>query len=121
MVLTGNPVLPKCERTFDRNFRTDVVKMPAIGTIGNSAINVIRGPGINNWDVSLFKNIPIVERLKLQFRWELYNIFNHTQFSAYDTTARFDANTGEQLNSRLGQFTAARSPRIMQFALRLSF
>jgi hypothetical protein len=119
--LTGNPVLPKSERTFDRSFRTDVVRLPAVGTIGNSAINVIRGPGINNWDVAAFKNFPLVERLKIQFRRELYNAFNHTQFSAFDTAARFDPATGEQVNSRLGQYTAARNPRIMQFALRLTF
>jgi hypothetical protein len=57
----------------------------------------------------------------LQFRWELYNVFNHTQFSAVDTAARFDPATGAQLNSRLGQYTGAANPRIMQFALRLSF
>lgn len=120
--LTGSPVLPKSERTFSRAFRTDVVRMPQIGTIGNAAINVFRGPGINNWDVAAFKNIPLHERLKLQFRWELYNVFNHTQFTAVDTAARFDpARGGEQVNSRLGQYTAARNPRLMQFALRLSF
>lgn len=121
VVLTGNPVLPRSQRTFDRAFRTDVVRLPAVGTIGNAAITNFRGPGMNNWDLAAFKNFPLYERLKLQFRWELYNAFNHTQFSGVDATARFDSNTGEQLNSRLGQYTAARTPRIMQFALRLSF
>jgi len=119
--LTGSPVLPRSERTFDRAFRTDVVRMPQVGTIGNAAINNFRGPGNNNWDVAAFKNFPLYERLKLQFRWELYNVFNHTQFSAVDTTARFDSVTGAQLNARLGQYTATTNPRLMQFALRLSF
>jgi hypothetical protein len=121
VVLTGDPVLPKSERTFSRAFRTEVAKMPAIGTIGNAAITNFRGPGINNWDLAAFKNIPLYERLKMQFRWELYNAFNHTQFSAVDATARFDPATGQQVNSRMGQYTAARTPRTMQFALRLSF
>jgi hypothetical protein len=50
----------------------------------------------------------------------MYNAFNHTQFSGLDTTARFDG-TGKQVNTQFGQFTAARNPRIMQFALRLNF
>jgi hypothetical protein len=120
--LTGDPVLPKSERTFSRAFRTEVVRMPQVGTIGNSAINVFRGPGINNWDLAVFKNIPLDERMKLQFRCELYNAFNHTQFSAVDTAARFDpSRNGEQVNTRLGQYTAARNPRLIQLALRLTF
>ena len=94
--------------------------MPAKGTFGNSAKTVIRGPGVNNWDIAIFKNFPVRERLRLQFRWELYNCFNHTQFSGLDTTARFDA-AGKQVNARFGEFTAARNPRIMQFALRFYF
>ncbi len=120
IVVTGNPILPKGERTFDRNFRTEVFKLPARGTFGNAARTVIRGPGINNWDASLRKSISITERLKVQFRWELYNAFNHTQFSDLDNTARFDSQ-GRQVNARFGAFTAARSPRIMQFALRATF
>ncbi|MFN0106710.1 MAG: carboxypeptidase regulatory-like domain-containing protein [Bryobacteraceae bacterium] len=120
IVITEDPILPKSERTFDRNFRTDVFRAPAVGTIGNAARTNLRGPGINNWDIALFKNIPLRERLKLQFRAELYNAFNHTQFSAYDAAARFDAQ-GRQVNTRFGQFTAARSPRIAQLALRVSF
>jgi hypothetical protein len=58
--------------------------------------------------------------MRLQFRMELYNAFNHTQFSAYDSTARFDA-TGSQVNARFGEFTAARNPRVIQFALKFLF
>ena len=118
--VTGNPVLPKSERTFSRNFRTDVFRVPAVGTYGNSRPRLIRGPGTNNWDIAIFKTFPIREALRLQFRWEIYNAFNHTQFSALDTTARFDAQ-GNQVNGRFGEFTAARNARIMQFAFRAYF
>jgi hypothetical protein len=120
VVVTSNPVLPKGERTFARNFRTEVFQMPARGTIGNSAKTVIRGPGVHNWDIAIFKNFPVREEIRFQFRCELYNAFNHTQFSAVDITARFDA-SGRQVNQRFGQFTAAADARLMQFALRLYF
>jgi hypothetical protein len=120
IVVTGNPVLPKSERTFSRNFRTDVFQAPAVGTLGNAAKTLIRGPGINTWDLGLFKSFPIKEFGKLHFRWEMYNAFNHTQFSGLNASAQFDAQ-GKQVNQLFGQFTSARSPRVMQFALRFSF
>jgi hypothetical protein len=120
IVVTGNPVLPKGERTFSRNFRTDVFQLPAVGTIGNAARTLIRGPGINNWDVAIFKDFPVYEQIRFQFRGELYNAFNHTQFSGVDTAARFDAQ-GRQVNARFGEFTAARNPRLIQLALRFYF
>ena len=118
--VTGNPVLPKGERTFSRNFRPDVFHLPARGTFGNAATTQIRGPGINNWDIALSKNMPIRESMNLQFRAEAYNAFNHTQFATLDTAARFDAQ-GNQVNSRLGEFLSSRAPRIMQLALRFTF
>jgi len=120
IVLTEDPALPKSERTFSRNFRTEVFRAPAVGTIGNAARSNLRGPGLNNGDLALFKNVALHERAKLQFRAEFYNTFNHTQFSAYDSTARFDA-AGRQVNARFGEFTTARTPRIVQLALRLNF
>ncbi len=66
------------------------------------------------------KNFPIREPLKLQFRAEMYNAFNHTQFSGVDSTARFDAN-GNQVNANLGKLTSVRTPRQMQMALRFTF
>jgi hypothetical protein len=120
VVLTGNPVLPKGDRTFSRNFNTEVVKAPAVGTLGNAGRYNLRGPGINNWDISLLKNIPVGERVKLQFRSEFYNAFNHTQFNGLDVAARFDAQ-GRQVNARFGEFTGALTPRIIQLAIRASF
>ena len=116
----GDPVLPKGERTFSRNFRTDVFRLPAVGTIGNAGKTLIRGPGVNNWDAGVFRSFAIKERARVQFRWELYNTFNHTQFDGLDTTARFDPQ-GNQVNARLGEFTSAAAARIMQFNLRVIF
>ena len=56
----------------------------------------------------------------VQFRFEFYNAFNHTQFTGLDTTARFDA-LGNQINSDLGAFTAADSPRIIQLGVKIYF
>ncbi len=117
----GNPVLPRGDRTFSEAFNTSAFAMPAVGTFGDMSKTLLRGPGINNWDVSLFKNIPIVgERVNLQLRAEFYNFFNHTQFSNFDHSARFAAN-GAQVNAQFGQYTAARDPRIMQLAVRMEF
>ncbi len=123
VVMTGKAMLPKSQRTFDRYFDTSVFRRPARGERGSGAgasRYAFRGPGINNWDLTFFKNVPVKERLSLQFRWEMYNAFNHTQFSGVDATARFDAQ-GRQINTGFGQITSSRSPRIQQFALRLSF
>jgi len=116
-----NPILPKDQRTFAKNFNTAAFQAPAIGTPGDAARYEIRGPGLNNWDLSLFKNIPLLrERLKMQIRGEFYNAFNHTQFTSWNTTATFDAQ-GNQANALFGQATAAAPARRIQLALRLTF
>src|SRR5437899_2080724 len=53
---------------------------------GNSGRGVVRGPGIERWDFSAFKNIRIREAMRLQFRGELFNIFDHTNFDALRLT-----------------------------------
>ena len=121
IVVTGPVPLPKSERTFTRYFRTDVFQLPAVGTLGNGGKFLFRGPGINNWDLSFVKNFPIRDPLRLQFRAELYNAFNHTQFSGVDSTARFDANGNFITTGTFGQITSARTPRQIQLALRFTF
>jgi hypothetical protein len=116
-----SPVIAGGDRTFYRNFDPGAFALPARGTLGTAGRWLLRGPGTNNWDIAVFKNFPVRERLRFQFRSEFYNALNHTQFSAWDATARFNPATGEQVNTRLGQATAAAPPRIIQFSLRAYF
>ncbi len=120
--VTGDPKLSKSEKTFAKNFNTGVFARPASKTFGNAGIGMLTGPGINNWDFNLTKRVPlgIGEGRYVQFRTELYNAFNHTQFAGMDTTARFDA-TGAQVNANFGAYTSARDPRRIQFSLRVMF
>ena len=110
----ANPVLPKSERTIYRHFNTDAFAPPTRAElgIGNAPKDVFRGPGLNVFDVSVYKNIPFsadsVRRLQLRF--EFYNFFNHTNFTSVDTTARFDAQ-GRQVSGTFGAYTAAGDAR----------
>lgn len=130
-VLVANPVLPRDQRSFSAAFNAAAIAAPPYALCqnanpsvlcwGNAPKDVFRGPGRNNWDVSLFKNFMVYrERLRGQLRVEAYNVFNHTNFSGVDTTARFNA-AGQQINPTLGQYTAAVFPRRMQLALRFTF
>ncbi|HET8548523.1 MAG TPA: carboxypeptidase regulatory-like domain-containing protein [Bryobacteraceae bacterium] len=121
IIVTGKAQLPHGERRFDRWFDTSVFARPAKGDPGNAPKDVFRGPGHNNWDISLVKRFLLLsESRSLQFRWEMYNAFNHTQFSGVDSTARFDPE-GKQVNGRFGQVTSTRSARVMQASLRFTF
>jgi hypothetical protein len=120
VVMLSNPTLSKSQQTVARFFDPNAFARPAVGTVGNAAKDVVRGPGINNWDSSIFKEFPIKERARVSFRWEFYNTFNHTQFYSMDTTARFDA-SGKEANARLGALISNRDPRRMQGSLRLTF
>jgi Carboxypeptidase regulatory-like domain/TonB-dependent Receptor Plug Domain len=117
----GNASLPKGQRTFFRNFNVDAFARPGLRDFGNAGVNFLRGPGINNWDINVGKRIPLLSETRfLQFRTELFNAWNHTQFSGLFTTARFDA-TGKQTDTNFGAYSAARSPRIIQLSLKVVF
>jgi hypothetical protein len=81
-------------------------------TFGDLPRNSIRGPGINNFDISIIKSTPIHESKSLEFRAEFFNAFNHTQFYAID-------NKG--LSSTFGQVLSDRGPRLIQLALKFYF
>jgi hypothetical protein len=67
----------------------------------------------------MFKNFAVGGR-QLQFRWEVYNLFNTVNWSGVDTSAQFNP-AGEQVDTQFGKATSARDPRIMQAALRFTF
>jgi hypothetical protein len=120
-IITGNAVLSKGDRTFNHYFNTSVFAMPAVGTIGNQWTSSFYGPGVNDWDISFMKNIPIKEKVTTQLRFDMFNAFNHTQFSSVNTSATFNPTTGQQVNTAFGQLNGDSGPRIIQVALRLSF
>ncbi|MDQ2900866.1 MAG: carboxypeptidase regulatory-like domain-containing protein, partial [Acidobacteriota bacterium] len=92
-VLVGDP---NAAAPAGQWFNVNAVKAPLPGYstngIGNASKAPIYGPGLNNWDISLFKTFRLgaSETRRLQFRFETYNTFNHTQYTSIDTGARFD-------------------------------
>jgi hypothetical protein len=79
------------------------------------------GPGYWDWDMGLFKNIPISERYAMQFRGELFNAFNHTNFMN-DNTGSNSKNPVQTYNAGgFGNILAANDPRIIQLALKVVF
>lgn len=81
--------------------------MPDIYTYGNAGRNLLSGPHLFATDMSFFKNFPIKERLKFQFRAEFFNIFNSPQFSNPSSTfgtATFGNITSTSIENRIVQF-----------------
>jgi hypothetical protein len=72
-------------------------------TFGNLGRNALRGPGFKNFDLGVFKNFFITERVRLQYRAEAFNAFNHVNFSnpgGSFGTPNFGRSTGTQNNQR---------------------
>jgi hypothetical protein len=106
----GRGTVDKCTRERCFNVADFVVPQPF--TIGNAGRNILRGPGINNWDLSIFKRFYMTERLFWEFRAEWFNTFNNTQFN--NPANNIELATG-------GQIFSAKDPRIGQFGLKLYF
>jgi hypothetical protein len=69
--------------------------------------------------VSVTKRVPLwTEKQYVQVRGEFFTAWNQTQFSSYDSGARYDA-TGRQVNPNFGAYTAARDPRIIQLSAKI--
>jgi hypothetical protein len=122
-VLVADPNAPAPDGQW---FNVNAVKAPlpgySVDGIGNASKAPIYRPGLNNWDISLFKNFRLGsnEARRLQFRFETYNTFNHTQFTNIDTGAKFDQNN-VQTNTNYGRFTEAALARRLVLGLKLYF
>ncbi len=92
---------------------TDFLTIPPAGVFGNVGRNVIRAPGTKLMDFALHKEFPFLETRALEFRWEMFNLTNTTQFGYPDRNA--SGGSGGVIT------TLAADPRLMQFALRLKF
>jgi hypothetical protein len=116
-VVTGNP-----NQWFDPN----AFSVPAFGTFGNLGRGVYSGPGLEEVDFSVLKNIAVSERVGLQFRAEFFNLMNHSNYGAPNQTVF--TNTGSatapkySINPTAGMINGlATNPRQIQFGLKLMF
>ena len=99
-------------RLIQQFFNTSVFGANAVGTFGNAGKNILEGPRLFNTDMGLIKNTKLSERATLQFRAEFFNAFNNVNFRTPDHTVTDDT---------FGKITSAGDPRILQFALKVSF
>lgn len=86
--------------------------LPMTGTFGNAGKNSLIGPDLTTWDMGFFKNFPIHERYRIQFRAEFFNIFNRVNFNNPSSNKSSGA---------FGTITSAGDPRIGQLALKVFF
>jgi len=110
--LVCNPNLPSSERTITRYFATNCFQIQSPIRFGTAGRSTVTGPSIHNLDIGILKNTRITERVQTQFRVEIFNMPNHAQWvppNRFVDQAAF------------GQINAARDPRIIQFALKVSF
>ncbi len=109
----GSGVAP---HNFYQWFGTSCFAEVPLGQIrpGNTGRGTVRGPGLQKWDTSLFKNfkLPFSERARFQLRGEAFNIFNHANYNAVGTALG---------STTFGKITATRDPRIVQIAAKLYF
>jgi len=108
--VVADPFPSGFQPTIDKWFNTAAFAQPAAGSFGNSGRGILRAAGINNWDMGVFKNVTLREQLRMQFRLESFNAFNHTQ---WNVPVR-DVNSPQY-----GQITGARPARINQLGMKL--
>jgi Carboxypeptidase regulatory-like domain/TonB dependent receptor len=100
-------------RTAAHYLNTDSIVSPAPFTFGNMGRNTLRTPPVTNFDLSLFKSIPLPRETNLQFRTEFFNAFNFQALGQPDSTI------GDPAFGSVSQ--TAQTEREIQFALKLSF
>jgi hypothetical protein len=94
--------------------------MPAAGTFGDLGRNAFRAPGISDVDLTLAKDIPITERMKVRFRADAFNIFNRAQYGA--PNANISASNFGTITTTLSSYATGRgTPREFQLSAKVSF
>lgn len=108
-----DPNLPGNQRSPDRWFNTSAFALQPANFFGNAGRGTIAGPSVTQLDFSLYKNFPLFESRKLQFRAEMFNIMNHPNFALPDVTIN---------SATVGRITSTNtSSRQIQFGMKLNF
>ncbi len=119
----GGQIYPDRQTRYNF-FNPQVFGRPAQGTLGNLGRNALTGPGINNWDISMYKNTKIGERVTAQLRVESFNTFNHTQWASVNGGINVPNPSSPVTSSSqgtTGQISNTRDPRTIQLGLKILF
>jgi hypothetical protein len=119
----GGEIYPE-NQTREQWFNPLAFGRPAEGSLGNLGKNTLRLPGVNQWDLSLYKNTRISERVTAQLRFETFNTFNHTQFASVNVGLNVpnpSTPVTEATRGQVGVVTDTRDPRSIQLALKILF
>ncbi len=113
----GPPTLDDARDTLQYLNRAAFVQVPVNASRapirpGNLGRNAVMGPGLVNFDISLGKNFSITERYRIQFRADMFNAFNHTNYSVIETNTQ---------SANFGRMTSTRGAREIQLNARFSF
>ncbi|MGH9719562.1 MAG: TonB-dependent receptor domain-containing protein [Bryobacteraceae bacterium] len=105
-----------------RRVTCNIPSRPDLCHFGSSGYNILDGPSQHNFDLSLFKNIPIMERYNVQFRAEFFNAFNTPYFGGPNGIGFATNDSIVPDGARMGEIRGLTNPmRIIQFGLKLSF
>lgn len=96
-------------------FDTSLFREETLGQLGNAKRRILYGPGINNFDMTLRKDLRLADTRSLEFRIEAFNIFNHAQFYGPASV------NGQIEDPDFGAIVSAAAPRLMQLAAKFSF
>jgi hypothetical protein len=130
VVLVCDPNLPRSQRTFDRQFRTECIAPPGPST--NASDTLYQGSALGdewvtlgyvNHDLTLFKNFRMKRGRNFRVQFEMYNALNSTQYNQVNTRAQFDFVTLRQTDVNFGRVTGVRgnSFRVIQLGARFTF
>src|SRR5215475_14140946 len=134
LLCVGDPTAGTTDSPYNR-LNPSAFAVPALGGNGlGCSRNNLWGPGINNWDMSLQKNVMITERSQIRLRIDAFNVFNHTQFSGYNSSLNFSSlanptptnlpldSSGRVVNTGgFGSVSGVRDPRILQVVIKFTF
>ena len=110
--VSGDPNLAPGSRKPESWFNTSVYSLPTGGRYGNAGRGTLETPGVQNLDFALLRSFPIAETVRMEFRFQAFNILNHTNF-------RIPTNNFQ--NPSFGAIGASQSARELQFGLRFYF
>jgi hypothetical protein len=111
----GNLQINTNPRNGRTAFNTALFSLPALGQLGSASRRFFYGPGINNFDLALLKDVRLTESKSLQVRLEAFNALNHAQFFG---PASVNGNISSPL---FGRVVSAAPPRILQLGAKFTF